>query len=107
VSARLYIKNWRQFQHYQKKATPPPWIKLHRVLLDDPEFVKLTPSKRYQLIAIWLLASISNGSVPNDSAFIARRIGVTRVDLVAFLNEGWLQLDEPNGPTKPFDDDRF
>ena len=30
---RLRIKNWAEFQHYRTRR--PPWIKLHRGLLDD------------------------------------------------------------------------
>jgi hypothetical protein len=107
VSDRLYVKNWTRFQHYHKKTTPLQWIKLHRELLDDPEFGSLSPSRRYQLIAIWLLASVSNGSVPNDNAFVARRIGVSRVDLAAFLHQGWLQTDAPNGLPEPFEEVPF
>jgi hypothetical protein len=30
---RLRVKNWAEFQHYRSRR--PPWIKLHRGLLDD------------------------------------------------------------------------
>ena len=30
---RLRVKNWSAFQHYRHRR--PPWIKLHRGLLDD------------------------------------------------------------------------
>ena len=33
MTARLHIKNWGEFQHYKKRN--PPWIKLHKKLLDD------------------------------------------------------------------------
>jgi hypothetical protein len=35
----LQVKNWRSFQHYGKRN--PPWIKLHRALLDDYAFCAL------------------------------------------------------------------
>ena len=31
----LIPKNWSQFQHY--KGRRPPWIKLHRALLDEDD----------------------------------------------------------------------
>jgi hypothetical protein len=99
---RLRVKNWRRFQHFPKKDTPPPWIKLHRVLLDDAEFNKLHTSKRYQLIAIWLLAASSSGEIPHDNAFVARRIGARNVDLDAFVSQGWLESVEPDGSTERF-----
>jgi hypothetical protein len=35
----LTIKNWSEFQHYKDRN--PPWIKLHRALLDDYAFAAL------------------------------------------------------------------
>jgi len=36
----MKIKNWHKFQHYKHRN--PPWIKLHRGLLDDPEWFALS-----------------------------------------------------------------
>ena len=89
MSGRLRVKNWAKFQHYKSyKGTPPPWIKLHERLLDDHEFNALPEAKRWQLVAIWLLASKSNGEIPDDPAFVARRTGSKRVDLGAFVEQG-------------------
>ena len=108
TGARLRVKNWRRFQHYPKKDVPPPWIKLHRALLDDAEFMRMPVAKRYQLIAIWLLAAAGNGQIQNDSAFIAGRIRTrSRVDLDAFVAQGWLEVVEADGATKPFEDVPF
>jgi len=100
---RLRVKGWARFQHYRNRETPPPWIKLHARLLDDPEFTALPESKRWQLVAIWLLASKSSGEIPHDNAFVARRTGTRRVDLDAFLENGWLEkvVTEPN-EDRPF-----
>lgn len=50
------IKNFRKFQHYKDRC--PPWIKLHRSLLDDYEFTHLLPDdSAHQLIRLWLFAS--------------------------------------------------
>ena len=106
-TARLRVKDWRKFQHYGSKPTPPPWIKLHVALLDDADFWKLSQAQRYQLIAIWLLASRDQGRIPFDSAFVAKRIGARRVDLEAFLESGWLQLAERDGLVDPDEDISF
>ena len=36
---RLRPKSWNEFQHY--KRPHPPWVKLHKRLLDDFEFQSL------------------------------------------------------------------
>ena len=48
-------KNWSQFQHYNRRS--PPWIKLHRSLLDDYEFQRLHVASRALAPCLWLLAS--------------------------------------------------
>jgi hypothetical protein len=92
MTGRLRVKNWDRFQHYKSyKGTPPPWIKLHEKLLDDPGFNALPEAKRWQLVAIWLLASKSGGEIPDDRAFVARRTGARRLDLDSFVQLGWLE----------------
>jgi hypothetical protein len=51
----LTPKNWKAFQHYKERK--PPWIKLHRELLDDYEFFRLPVASRALAPCIWLLAS--------------------------------------------------
>lgn len=46
-------RNWEKFQHYKDRS--PPWIKLHKQLLRDPEFLSLTPYQQATLIKLWLL----------------------------------------------------
>ena len=71
------------------------WIKLHRELLDDEAFMRMSEVQRYHLWAIWLLASQKDGRIPNDPTFVARRIGAeTPVDLDALRDAGWLIPDE-------------
>jgi hypothetical protein len=48
-------KNWGDFQHY--KDRDPPWIKLHKKLLDDYEFQSLPVASRALAPMLWLLAS--------------------------------------------------
>lgn len=52
---KLKPKNWDQFQHYNKRT--PPWIKLHRGLLDDFDYQRLPVASRALAPMLWLLAS--------------------------------------------------
>lgn len=52
---RLIPKNWSEFQHYKDRR--PPWIKLHRSLLDDRDFMTLPVASKAIAPLLWLLAS--------------------------------------------------
>lgn len=49
------IKNWEQHQHFKDRT--PPWIKLHRELLNDPDWFSLSGDDAKALIMLWLIAS--------------------------------------------------
>lgn len=51
----LKVKNWGQFQHYKDRS--PPWIKLHKCLLDDRDFMSLPLASKAIAPLLWLLAS--------------------------------------------------
>lgn len=51
----LTPKNWATFQHYKDRK--PPWIKLHRGLLDDYAFACLPLASQALAPRLWLLAS--------------------------------------------------
>ena len=51
----MYIKDWAKFQHFKDRR--PPWIKLYRALLDDPEWHTLSPHAAKILVMLWLLAA--------------------------------------------------
>jgi hypothetical protein len=53
--AKLSVKNWSEFQHYTKRN--PPWIKLHKKMLDDRQFQCLPDASRALAPMLWLLAS--------------------------------------------------
>jgi hypothetical protein len=54
---KLIPKNWVKFQHYKDRN--PPWIKLHRDLLIDKEFMRLPLASKALAPLLWLLASES------------------------------------------------
>jgi hypothetical protein len=47
--------NWAELQHYKDRS--PPWIKLHKKLLDNFEFQSLPIASRALAPMLWLLAS--------------------------------------------------
>jgi len=56
------IKNWHRFQHFKNRR--PPWIKLYRDLLDDPEWHDINPISAKYLVMLWLIASEDHGNLP-------------------------------------------
>lgn len=53
----LKPKNWQDFQHYKDRC--PPWIKLHRDLLNNKDFMRLPVASKALAPLFWLLASES------------------------------------------------
>jgi len=82
---KLQIKNWSSFQHYKKRR--PPWIKLHRTLLDEPEFMRLQVASRALAPCIWLLASESDSGILEMSIKdIAWRLRISESEISAGLS---------------------
>ena len=95
---RLRIKNWAEFQHYRTRR--PPWIKLHRGLLDDFAWHCLPESSRALGPMLWLLASeTADGAIPYRLETIAFRLHMTsdKVDaaLGPLIGAGFL-IEEPD-----------
>ena len=51
----LKIKNWKNFQHFKDRR--PPWIKVHRDILDDYDINMISSDAFKLLVQLWLLAS--------------------------------------------------
>lgn len=70
---RLLARNWTEFQHYKDRS--PPWIRLHRKLLDNKDFQRLPDASRALAPMLWLLASESlDGSINADADDISFRL---------------------------------
>lgn len=81
----LIPKNWTEFQHYHNRR--PPWIKLHRALLDDFQFSQMPAASRALAPLIWLLASeYEGGMITASLSEIAFRMHLTERELVSALN---------------------
>lgn len=68
------VRNWKQFQHYKRGM--PPWVKLHRALLDDREWGALSDAAARLLVEVWLVASEGkrDGEFPADAEWLAWRV---------------------------------
>lgn len=88
-----YIKDWKEYQHY--KVRTPPWIKLHKKLLDDPEFHKLSGDASKTLVMCWLIASETAGYLP-DITKLAFRLRIDINVLAEHLIElnHWIKKDD-------------
>jgi len=80
----LTVKNWAKFQHYKQRR--PPWIKLHRELLDDYRFTRLPIASRALAPCIWLLASESDdGSVTGVVEELAFRLRCSEAEVLKYV----------------------
>jgi hypothetical protein len=72
----LIPKNWAVFQHYKDRL--PPWIKLHREILNDRVFMGLPLASKALAPLMWLLASESkNGSFDGSLDELVFRLHIT------------------------------
>ena len=83
------IKNFEKFQHYSKRN--PPWIKLYRSLLDDPEFIDLDEVSRWRYLGLMLVASMTNNVIKNDPSYIQKMLRLDhKPDLTQLFRTGFL-----------------
>jgi hypothetical protein len=61
----LQPKNWAVFQHYKDRC--PPWIKLHRELLNNRSYICLPIASKALAPMLWLLASESKDGIFDGS----------------------------------------
>jgi hypothetical protein len=77
-------KNWGSFQHYKDRN--PPWIKLHKALLDDFGFHCLPDASRALAPCLWLLASEhSEGEIDANPQVLGFRLRKTSAQIEAAL----------------------
>jgi len=87
----LKIKNWSKWQTYRSDRGQPPWIKLHRCLMRNPEWVALSDAERGQLVGIWLLAADHNGAIPASTDLIQKLCYLeTKPNINKFIELGFI-----------------
>lgn len=85
------VRNLEKHQHYKERC--PPWIKLHRSILQDYEFCELPDTSKLQLVLIFLLASQVDNKLPVNEGWIKKQIGVnTPVNLKPLFKSGFIEL---------------
>lgn len=88
--SRLRIKNWDKFQHYKNRR--PPWIKLYRELLDDPDWHSLDGDTSKFVVMCWLIASENEqGYLPAIEKLAFRlRMQESQVKSLLLKAEQWI-----------------
>ena len=89
---KFKVKDWESLQHYKKRT--PPWIKLHRGLLDNFHFHCLPVASKALAPMLWLLASESEGGVDVSPEFLSFRFRMSEPEVVDAVNplisRGWI-----------------
>ena len=81
---KIIPKNWDNFQHYKHRS--PPWIKLHKNLLDDMNYQRLPVASKALAPMLWLLASEAhNGEINKSTEEIAFRLRMTEKEVVVAI----------------------
>lgn len=89
---KLKIRNLQRFQHYRNRY--PPWIKLHREILDNPGYCRLGDSAwRLGLELLLVTSESENGhleTTPEELSWRLRRT-VTHADLEELVKARFLE----------------
>ena len=97
----MRIRNWTKFQHFKDRR--PPWVKLYRDILDDLEWHELDPLAAKVLVMLWLIASESDGRIP-DTKTLAFRLRLTELktkEIIIKLSH-WLEQEDINTISKGY-----
>ena len=91
----LKIRKWEIWQSYRADRGQPPWIKVHRQVMRNPDWVSLTDAQRGQVVAIWLLAADQNGVIPASPALIKKLCYLdAEPDLKLLMDKGFIEYDD-------------
>jgi hypothetical protein len=81
---KIRPKNWGSFQHYRNRN--PPWIKLHKQLLDNYEYQCLPIASKALAPMLWLLASEdAAGIIDAAEPKLAFRLRLTATEVAEAL----------------------
>ncbi len=102
---KILIPKYAEYQHYGKRM--PPWIKLHKKLLDDHKFWSLKAEHQILLISIWLLASENpleegHGVVEMNRKELTWRLrDVNLKGLDSLKDNGFIQIEDASDREAP------
>lgn len=88
----LQVHDWDRWQTYRSDRGQPPWIKIHRQILRNLKWVALNDAEKGQLVAIWILAADSKGTLPNDPDLVQRLCYMSgKPNLTKYIDDGFLE----------------
>lgn len=91
----MKVNNWEVWQSFRKDRGAPPWIKLHRNLFSNPEWMELSDSEKGQLISIWLLAADKGGTIPDSPVIIQKMCMLDSLpNINKFIDLQFLRADD-------------
>lgn len=70
------IRNWGKWQSWRGDRGQPPWIKIHRHILREPEWLCLSDAEKGQLISIWIVAADRDGEIVSDERILRKQCGL-------------------------------
>lgn len=87
------VVNLTKHQHYKERR--PPWIKLHRTVLESYGFGKLDDASKWLALGVVLLASEGDNCIPMDPEWIAKRLQMhNSPNFDALLSVGFIERCE-------------
>ena len=91
----MIVSNWDKWQSFRKDRGAPPWIKVHRNLFTNGEWVTLTDAEKGQLVSIWMLAADKGGEIPDNPELVRRMAMLEHApDLDKFYRLGFITDEE-------------
>lgn len=85
----LKAANWSSYQSYKDRK--PPWIRMHKTLLDNYEFQSMSADARALLPMLWLLASEhddpTSGIIDSTVEKISFRLRISKDVIESSINE--------------------
>lgn len=95
------IRNWDKWQSYRRDRGQPPWIKIQRALIRDPQWVALSDAQRGQLVAIWVLAADRDGVIPASPSLLQKLCYMdSEPDINLFMDHGFIERDATVTPIR-------
>ena len=97
----MAIRNWNKWQSYRGDRGQPPWIKVHRALMRDPNWVALSDAQRGQLVAMWMLAADRDGVIPASASLVKKLCFMdAEPDFQLFTDLGFIESDATVTPRR-------
>lgn len=91
----IVIPRWDEFQHPDvTRSDSTPWIRVYTRLLDDPEYLDLTPVQKATLFGLWITYAKSRRNIPENTSKLSRKVGVrvTKRTLAALNHAGFIEF---------------